>query len=777
MKTIKTIIKQDREKFKVPKSVQDTIPITVLHEDGVFQVGKNKFSKTFRFDDVNYAVASDEDKDSMFKQYSRILNSYDSGVTVKLTINNRKFDRDDFVRHILISGRADGLDHFRKEYNTFLLKQTIGSNAVIQDRYITISTYKKDVEDARVYFARAAAELSANFSRLGSRCVELSALDRLRILYDFYHLGDKTRFQFNLKSSMRKGHSFKDYICTDGLQIESDHLIIGNKFARVFFLKDYASFVTDDLLSSLTGISRNLMLSIDVIPIPTHEAVKEAENRLLGVETNVTNWQRRQNANNNFSAIIPYDMEQQRLESREFLEDLTTRDQKMMQTCLTMVHVADSKKQLDVDTDALHAIAGERACQLGVLRFQQLEGLNTVLPIGVRQVEPLRTLTTEALAVQIPFNVQDVRHEHGIYYGQNIISRNTIVADRRKLQNGNSFILGVSGSGKSFAAKNEIVFSALSTDADIIVIDPEHEYSALIQALGGEVIDISAGSENHINPLDMNVSYGEANPIIEKSQFMQSLCEQAIAGHKFMKGQQSIIDRVTEQVYRFYMQGNFQGTPPTLEDFYYELLKQPEPEAKALALDLELFTRGSLNTFAKQTNVDVHSRIVCYDIHELSEQLRGIGMLIILDNILNRITRNRKNNRQTFVFIDEVYLLFMHEYSAQFLFKLWKRVRKYGAYITGITQNMEDLLQSHTARTMLSNSEFLIILNQAATDREELARLLNISDDQIGFITNADVGSGLIKVGSALVPFKNDFPKDTQLYRLMTTKPEEAVYG
>lgn len=777
MKIIKTIIKQDRETFKVPRSVQDTIPIMALHEDGVFQVGKNKFSKTFRFEDINYAVASEEDKDSMLRQYSRILNSYDSGVTVKLTINNRKFDRDDFVRHTLIGGKEDGLNVFRKEYNTFLLKQTIGANAVIQDRYITISAYKKDVEDARVYFARTAAELSANFSRLGSRCVELDALGRLRILYDFYHLGKKTPFRFSLESSMRKGHSFKDYICTDGLQIESDHLIIGDKFARVFFLKDYANFVTDDLLSSLTGNSRNMMLSIDIIPIPTHEAVKEAENRLLGVETNVTNWQRRQNANNNFSAIVPYDLEQQRQESREFLEDLTTRDQKMMQTCLTMVHVADSKKQLDVDTDTLHAIAGERACQLGVLRFQQLDGLNTVLPIGVRQVEPLRTLTTESLAVQIPFNVQDVRHEHGIYYGQNIISKNTIVADRRKLQNGNSFILGVSGSGKSFAAKNEIVFSALSADADIIVIDPEHEYSALIQALGGEVIDISATSENHINPLDMNISYGEANPIIEKSQFMQSLCEQAIAGHVFMKGQQSIIDRVTEQVYRFYMQGNFAGIPPTLEDFYYELLKQPEPEAKALALDLELFTKGSLNTFAKQTNVDVHSRIVCYDIHELSEQLRGIGMLIILDNILNRITMNRRDNRQTFVFIDEVYLLFMHEYSAQFLFRLWKRVRKYGAYITGITQNMEDLLQSHTARTMLSNSEFLIILNQAATDREELARLLSISDDQVGFITNADVGSGLIKVGSALVPFKNDFPKDTQLYSLMTTKPGEAVYG
>ena len=524
------------------------------------------------------------------------------------------------------------------------------------------------------------------------------------------------------------------------------------------------------MVAELTDINRNLMLSIDIIPVPTDEAVREVEQRLLGVETNITNWQRKQNMNNNYSAVVPYDMEQQRKESKEFLDDLTTRDQRMMFAVITVVHTADTKKQLDNDTEEILTTARKHLCQMTTLRYQQLDGLQTAVPFGVRKIDAFRTLTTESLAVLMPFRVQEVYDKNGIYYGQNVISKNMMIADRRKLLNGNSFILGVSGSGKSFTAKNEITNLMLASDADIIIIDPEREYAPLVNALGGSVIEISATSPNHINAMDMSKDYGEVDPIIEKSQFLQSLCEQIIAGHHFTKGQQSIIDRCTENVYRYYKQGNYQGTPPTLADFRDELLKQPEKEAHSLALELELFTRGSLNTFAKQTNVDTDNRLICYDILELGEQLRAIGMLVILDSIINRITANRMKGKETFIMIDEIYLLFMHEYSAQFLFKLWKRVRKYGAFCIGITQNVDDLLQSHTARTMLSNSEFIVMLNQAATDRVELAKLPNISDLQLSYITNVDAGHGLIKVGSSLVPFANKFPRDTKLYRLMTTK-------
>ena len=722
IKTLTNLFKQDKEKFVVPKGVQDVIPVTAIFDDGIFKVGKDKYSKTYRFTDINYAVASREDKEAMFLEYSELLNSLDSGATTKITINNRRLNRLDFEQTILIPTTGDNLDEYREEYNKMLLDKATGANSIVQDKYITISINKKSVEDAR-----------------------------------------------------KKGHDFKDYICPDTMEFEKDYFKMGNRYGRVLFLREYASYIKDSMVAELTDMNRNLMMSIDIVPVPTDEAVKEAENRLLGVETNITNWQRRQNANNNFSATVPYDMEQQKKEMKEFLDDLTTRDQRMMFAVITMVITADSKEQLENDTEALLTTARKHLCQFATLKFQQVDGLNTVMPFGTRKIDAFRTLTTESLSVFIPFRVQDIFHENGIYYGQNVISKNMIIADRKQLLNGNSFILGVSGGGKSFAAKGEIINLVLSSDADVIIIDPEREYSRLVNAMGGEVINISATSNNHINAMDMNKDYGDgANPVILKSEFIMSLCEQLIGGTNLGAKQKSIIDRCTASVYRSYQQNDYQGHIPTLQDFRAELLQQDEPEAKELALTIELFTHGSLNTFAKQTNVDTNNRLICYDILDLGKQLMPIGMLVVLDSILNRITQSRAKGKNTFIFIDEIYLLFQHEYSANFLFTLWKRVRKYGSYAGGITQNVDDLLQSHTARTMLANSEFIIMLNQASTDRLELAKLLNISDLQMSYITNVEAGHGLIKVGSSLVPFENKFPKNTKLYKLMTTKPGEA---
>ena len=776
MKTLKMLFKHDKEEFVVPKGVQDVIPVNRIWEDGIFLVGKNKYSKCYRFSDINYAVASRNDKEGMFLEYSELLNSFDTGATTKLTIVNRRLNKIDFEKNILLPLENDNLDIYRKEYNKMLLDKATGANGMIQEKFITISVNKKNIDEARNYFARIGADLISHFSGLGSKCIELDAIDRLRMFHDFYREGEENSFSFDLIKSMKKGHSFKDMICPDTFEFKSDYFKMGNKYGRVIFLKEYASYIKDNMVAELTDLNRNLMMSIDVIPIPMDEAVREVENRRLGVETNITNWQRRQNSNNNFSAIIPYDLEQQRIESKEFMDDLTTRDQRMFLSVLTMVYVADTKEQLDNDTESLLTTARKHLCQLAILKWQQMDGLNTAMPFGVRKIDALRTLTTESLAVFMPFRVQEINHENGIYYGQNVISKNMIIADRKQLLNGNSFILGVSGSGKSFTAKNEIVSVILrNPNADVILIDPEREESRLVKALGGEVVHISATSDNHINAMDMNSEYGDgANPVILKSEFILSLCEQLIGGNNLGPKQKSIIDRCTASVYRHFQQGNYMGTPPTLQDFREELLKQTEPEAKEIALAIELFTNGSLNTFAKQTNVNTNSRLICYDILDLGKQLQPIGMLVVLDSILNRITENRAKGRNTFIFIDEIYLLFQHEYSANFLFTLWKRVRKYGAYCTGITQNVDDLLQSHTARTMLANSEFIVMLNQASTDRIELSKLLNISELQMGYITNVGVGQGLLKVGSSLIPFINKFPTNTKLYKLMTTKPGEG---
>lgn len=776
IKTLQTTLRQDRERFTVPKSVQDAIPIRRIWSDGVFQFG-SKFSRTIRFSDINYAIASKEDKTSMFLGYSELLNALDTGSTTKITINNKRLNQQNFERDILLPRQDDALDGGRAEYNAMLTDKATGAvSSVVQERYITVSTHKKSVEEARTFFDRTLNDITSRLSHLDSHSEELDAAERLRVLHDFYRTGEETEFRFDLKDSMRRGHSFKDAICPDSMEFKKDHFRLGKKFGRVLFLKDYASYIKDSMVNELTALNRTMMLSIDVIPVPTDEAVREMQNRLLGVETNVTNWQRRQNSNNNFSAMVPYDLEQQRKETREMLDDLTTRDQRMLFAVVTIVHLADSWAELNSDTETLQSIARKHLCQLSTLSWQQADGLVTALPFGLRRIDALRTLTTEALAVLMPFKAQEIHDQGGVYYGQNVISKNLIIANRKELLNGNGFVLGVSGSGKSFTAKREIVNLALATGDDILVIDPESEYRPLIEGLGGEVIDISATSANHINALDMEQGYGDGdNPIVLKSEFLLSLCEQLIGAGKLSAKEKSIIDRCTAQVYHGYIRSLYQGDVPTLQDFHAELLRQPEPEARDVALAIELFTEGSLNTFAKPTNVNTDSRIVCYDIRDLGKQLQPVGMLVVLDSIFNRVIRNRKQGKNTWIYIDEIYLLFQHEYSANFLFTLWKRVRKYGACATGITQNVDDLLQSHTARTMLANSEFLVMLNQAATDRADLARLLSISDNQLSYITNVDFGHGLIKCGSAIVPFMDSFPKHAQLYKLMTTKPSEMA--
>ncbi len=774
IKTLNQILKSEKEPFKVPSSVQETIPIKKIWKDGTFQVG-NKFSRTFRFTDVNYSVAARDDQLAMFLAYCELLNALEIGATTKITINNRRMTKSSFARN-LIQHADDGLDEYRDEYNSMIMDAAIRGNGILQEKYITVSVIKKSYEEAKTFFSRVYTELASRFAGLSSKLYEIDVVDRMRVFHDFFRIGREDSYHFDMKDLMKRGHSFTDAICPDSMTVKSDHIKIGKKYARVLYLQEFPSFLKDSMVSELCDINRNLMLSIDIIPIPTDEAVKEVERKLLGTETEITNWQRKQNKNNNFSAVVPYDLEQQRKESKEFLDDLTSRDQRMMFVTVTLIHVADSKKQLDTDTEALLSVARKHICQFQTLKYQQLDGLNTTLPYGLRKINALRTLTTESAAVFMPFQAQEINHPEGIYCGQNAISKNLLFVNRSSLLNGNGFVLGVSGSGKSFFAKDEIIQLVLRNQGDVIIIDPEREYDRLVRALGGEVINIAADSKNHINAMDMESEYADSeNPVLLKSEFILSLCEQLVGSGKLSAKEKSLIDRCTQIVYRPFIKRGCTGKVPTLKDFHKELLKQPEPEAKDVALAIELFTDGSLDTFAKPTNVNTESSLICYDIRDLGKALKTVGMLVVLDSIYNRIVRNKKKGRPTYVFIDEIYLLFANEYSSNFLFEQWKRARKHNACYTGISQNIEDLLQSHTARTMLANSEFITLLNQAATDRIELAKLLGISETQLSYVTNADAGKGLLKCAGNIVPFENHFPKDTKLYKVMTTKPKETI--
>ncbi len=770
VKTVSNTLKQEKTPYKVPRKVQDLIPITRVWNDGTFKCG-NAFSQSFAFTDINYQVASKEAKEQMICSYGELLNAMDSGCSVKITINNHYLNRTDYEKSILFEKRKDGRNAYRDEYNKIMLKKTEGVSGITQERYITVSSCKKNLAEAEKFFDRIGVELKTHFSALGSICNPMDAAARLRTLHNFYRPGDESAFEFNLKTMMRRGGDFRDYICPDSVERHKDYIKFGEKYARVLYLKNYASYIKDDFISELTDYNGNMMLSIDFIPIPTDEAVREVERLLLGVETNATNWQRRQNKNNNFSAMLPYDMELQRKETKEFLDDITTRDQRMMFSLVTMVITADSLQDLDSETEAILSIGRKHMCQIAVLKYQQMDGLNTVLPIGTRKINAFRTLTTEALSVLVPFKAQEIQESGGIYFGENAISHNLIFCNMENLLNQSMFLLGIPGSGKSFFAKLMILCLALSTNADIIICDPEGEYAQLVKALKGTVVNISASGSDHVNAMDMVYGYGDNNPIATKSDFIMSLIEQidkdgVTAKHK------SIIDRCIESVF---VSSKMFKTTPTLCTLRDELLKQPEEQAKELALALELYTSGSLDIFAHETNVDMSNRIVCFDIHELGSQLKPAGLLTITDAMINRVVSNSRKGKRTYLFIDEFHVVFENKHSEDFFTAAWRQFRKRNAYPCAITQNVEYLLSSVSASTMLSNSEMVVMFNQAASDRSKLAKLLNISKDQLSYITNAEAGCGLMKYGAALVPFINRFPSDSKIYKLMTTKPADNI--
>lgn len=758
---IKSLIsanKSEKEKFIIPRSVQQSIPIKKIYSDGIWQVG-SKHSRTWRFADVNYAAASNEDRRSIFLSYSAVLNSLPTDATAKINIINRRLNPVDFRRSVLMKEQGDELDKYRQEYNDILIGKAAESNDLVQEKYITLSIAQRKIEDSRAYFRRVDGNLSKNFGRLDSGARAISNYERLRLLHDFFRPGEEQYFTFDQAAAIRYGVDYKDLICPDGLQFKAGHFEMGGKFGRVLFLKEYASYIKDEMIADLSDFARNLVIAIDILPVPTDEAVKEIQQRILGVESDITRWQQRQNSKNNFTASVPYELEQLRAETKEFLDDLTVRDQRMMFAVVTLAHIADTLEQLDADTETLLAIGRERLCQFSVLRYQQEDGLNTVLPYGLRRVKALRTLTTESTAVLMPFRAQEIQDPGGMYYGVNAVSKNLLICDRKRLISPHGFYLGVSGSGKSMAMKSTITNVALGTNDDIIIIDAEREYGPLARALGGEVVEISPHSPHHISPLDMAEGYGEdENPVALKSEVITSILEQQMGAGRITGSHKSIIDRCTANVYRLFLKSKGKMPAPLLTDWRSEVLKQTEPEAREIALAAELITEGSLNVFAHETNVDMDNRLVAIDLYEMGESLRPTALVVTLEAIQNRVAANRRKGKYTWVFIDEVYLYFKYHYSAEVLYRAWKRWRKYGAPLTAATQNVEECLRSETARLMFANSEFLLLFNQAATDRAELAQLLHLSDTQMGYIENAEAGHGLLRMGGALVPFVNTIP-------------------
>lgn len=765
--------KQNKEKIKISRSIQDTIPVDTVYSDGIFRM-KNRFSKTYRFLDINFSIASDESKEFIIKMYKELLNSFDSSIMVKITINNRKIDFAKFKEDVLLKKKDDPhFDAFIEEYNQMLIKNMENCSNIIQEKYITITCFKKDIEEARSYFGRLYNEMSTHFKRLGSQLIELSLNERLKIFHDFYRPGEEDFFDFDMKSSARHGHSFKDDICPKHLKFNNGYFNINEKYGRALYFSKLPQYLDVEFLLNLCSLNKNMMFSIDFYTIPTDEAMLEANNKMLGVDTNIATFSQKQIANNNFATNPPYELVTRKKEIEEMMNDLTSRDERMMLANMTVVHLADTKKELDADTAILKDSARAILVDLSTifLPSRQLDALVTTIPFGVNRLQYMvRTMLTEALATLTPFRAQEIMDKGGIYYGQNTITNNMIICNKEKLKNPNTLVLGVPGSGKSFLVKHEIEATMASSDDDIIICDPEGEYDVIMNHFGGEVIEIYAGGKDHINAMDITLGYGDSGDSYkDKAQFILSLIESVNRGTVSLE-ERSILDRCISIVYQKYEET---GIMPTLVDLREELLNQPESQARTLALKMELFTLGSMNLFAHHTNVNTKNRIISFNIHKLDKNLKTMGLLVITDQIINRVNENWKNGKRTHVYIDEFHVVYSNPESATFFNSAWRQFRKRNAYPTAITQNVEYLLQDEESRSIFANTQFFIMLNQAANDAEELCKLLEISSEQMQYFKDVESGRGLIKFGSTLVPFRMLIDLESMLYIINSTKPSD----
>ncbi len=772
----KELKKASEPLYKTPKSIQETIEIMKVAENGIFEVVKNRFSKCYRFQDINYTTTNEVEQIDIFERYCKFLNSLD--VSFKITINNKNKDMEQVRDYVFLQEKEDGFNGFRKIYNDIMEKKIHeGRQGIEQERYLTITIERKNFEEAKAQFATIEASIHKAFNELGADIVPLSGNERIKVLYDYYHLGDEGSFDFDIREAKKVGADFRNDLCNGMIQFYLDYFKDEKKYCRALFIKKYPSSLSDRFLNEITSLPVHSITSIDVVPIPKDMTTKILQKKYLGIESDIIKQQRVRNKNNDFSSEISYNKRIEKKEIEEIMDDVRENDQCLYYVAVTIILMADSKEELDSMTETVETIGKRNSVTIEEHYLKQREALNTALPIGVRQVETMRTMLTQSLAVLMPFNVQELNDGSGCYYGINQVSKNINIGNRKKLINGNGFVIGVPGSGKSFFCKMEMGNVFLGTDDEIIVIDPMNEYFDIAHTYGGTVVNMSTYTDNYVNPLDMDVWSLDLNDskgmIREKGEFMLGLCEQCM-GESLNSRQKSIIDRCVRKLYIDIARSR-EKYVPVMSDFYEILMNQPEEEAKDIALSLELFVNGSLNIFNHQTNVDVDNRFTVYGIRDLGTELSPITMLVMMESIQNRIIANGKRGVATWLYIDEFHVLLNSEYSAKYLQQLWKKVRKQGGLCTGITQNVVDLLQNYTATTMLANSEFVALLKQANTDSSKMAEVIGVSEAQLRFVTNTQSGMGLMKCGNVVIPFDNQIEKGTDLYNLYNTNIHEKI--
>ncbi len=765
---------------RIPRTAQQTIPYQEMRRDGICVVSDHYFTKQIQFYDINYQLAQNEDKNQIFENYCDFLNYFDSSIRVQLSFLNQRADMEERTRSIHIVDQADAFNSIREEYSDMLKNQLAkGNNGLTKTKYITFGIEADSLKAAKPRLERIEADILANFKALGVKAHSLDGYERLAILHQMFHPAGGQKLRFSWDAIYKTGLTSKDFIAPDSFTFaHKQRFQIGKTYGAMSFLQILAPELTDRMLADFLDLESSLVVTLHIQSIDQSAAIKNIKRKITDLDAMKIQEQKKAVRSGYDMDVIPSDLITFGNEAKTLLEDLQSRNERMFLVTMLVLNTADTTQKLENNVFQAGGVAQKYNCALRRLDYQQEQGFLSSLPLGVNQINIQRGLTTSSTAIFVPFTSQEIFMDgEALYYGLNALSNNLIMADRKRLKNPNGLILGTPGSGKSFSAKREITNAFLITQDDIAIIDPEDEYAPLVRRLGGQVIDISPTSDQFINPMDLTLNYSEDdNPLTLKSDFILSLMELIVGGKAGLEPvEKTIVDRCVHMVYRDYLQDPRPDKMPVLGDLYNLLREQTEPEAQRLATALEIYVSGSLNVFNHRTNVEIKSRIVCYTIKKLGKQLKKFGMQVVQDQVWGRVSENREARKSTRLYIDEMHLLLREEQTAAYTVEIWKRFRKWGGIPTGITQNVKDLLASREIENIFENSDFLYLLNQAGGDRQILAKHLNISPHQLSYVTNSNAGEGLLFYGNVIIPFVDHFPKDTELYAIMTTRLEDLA--
>lgn len=779
-KQIKAIVEKARRDRTVPHSAQDSIPFDRMFPDGICRVGDNYYTKTIQFQDINYQLAMQEDQTAIFEEWCSFLNFFDSSIRFELSFMNMSTDAADFEKMIRIPFRKDAFNHIRSEFSSMLKKQLAqGNNGLTKTKYLTFGIEADSMKLAKPRLQHVETDLLNNFRRLGVRAKTLNGKERLHLMHSMFHMGDEDKFHFDWKWLVGSGMSVKDFVAPTCFAFPKSRVFqMGSLYGSMSYLQITASDLSDQMLKDFLEMESSQVITMHIQSVDQNKAIKTIKHTITELDRSKIEEQKKAVRAGYDMDIIPSDLATYGKDAKALLKELQSQNERMFLLTFLVMNTGKTEAELETNVFQASSIAQKYNCNLRRLDYQQEQGLMSCLPLAMNQIEIQRGMTTSSTAIFVPFTTQELfqNGKEAIYYGLNALSNNLIMVDRKKLKNPNGLILGTPGSGKSFSAKREITNAFLVSDDDIIVCDPEAEYTALVQKLQGQVVKISPSSSQFINPMDINANYSEEdNPIALKADFILSLCELVVGGKEGLQPvEKTVIDRCVHQIYQKYFEDPRPENMPILLDLYESLLAQEEKEARHVATALEIYVTGSLNLFNHRTNVDINNRFVCYDIKELGKQLKKIGMLVVQDQVWGRVTANRSAGKATRYYMDEFHLLLKEEQTAAYSVEIWKRFRKWGGIPTGITQNVKDLLSSREVQNIFENSDFIIMLNQASGDRQILASQLNISPHQLSYVTQSGEGEGLLFYGNVILPFVDHFPTDLELYRIMTTKLSEV---